>query len=208
MQQVETDRSLRHIPHVMNLKTLVLNADYQALSTYPLSIISMKKAIKRIFKNRVDVVETWKDAFVYGPSGMMPAPKTVMLKTYVYICGDVKFSRRNVLLRDRFRCQYCGGKFRSEELTFDHLIPKSRGGKTEWTNIVMACVGCNNVKGNKLPNYDGRKGIIRKDGNLRPLKIPHKPTNQELLRSGIEFLPDSIMNDWGSWLYWNCELES
>ncbi len=125
-----------------------------------------------------------------------------MLREYVCVHGHPKFNRKNVLLRDRYCCQYCGKKFKSEELTYDHLIPKSKGGKTEWTNILMACEGCNGKKGNKMPNYSGRK-----QSGLRPLKQPRIPTNAELLKAGLDLLPDQVKQDYLSWLYWNVALD-
>jgi 5-methylcytosine-specific restriction endonuclease McrA len=191
--------------------TSVLNADYQPLSTWPLSLIPAPDAITKFWNNRTDIVETWKDAFgndrvFRSPTVEIPAPKVVVLKEYVSVSSEPKFSRRSILLRDRYCCQYCGKKFAANDLTFDHLIPRAKGGKTEWTNIVMACEACNARKADKMPEFSGRKGTKRGNG-LRPLKMPHRPTNAELLKAGLEFLPDHIREDFGSWLYWSVELE-
>ncbi len=200
----------RAAPAVHTLMTLVLNADFQPLTTYPLSLIPVTEAITRLWKNRAQTVETWKDAFgdervFRSPSITIAAPKVVVLKEYVDISSEPKFSRRSILLRDRYCCQYCGRKFlHAKDLTFDHVIPKTQGGKTEWTNIVMACEPCNSKKADRMPNWSGRKGK-RGDG-LRPLKKPHQPTNAELLKVGLEYLSDQIREDFGSWLYWNVEL--
>jgi 5-methylcytosine-specific restriction endonuclease McrA len=196
-------------PH--NLMTLVLNSSYEPLSTWPLSLIPATEAITKLWKDRVQVVETWKDAFgeevlFRSPSTTIPAPKVVVLNEYVCIHNEPKFSRRSILLRDRYCCQYCGKRFQASELTFDHLIPKSRGGKTEWTNIVMACGDCNAKKADQMPDFSGRKGT-RKGNGLRPLKMPHRPTNAELLKAGLDFLSDQIREDFGSWLYWSVELD-
>jgi 5-methylcytosine-specific restriction endonuclease McrA len=213
---VEAERSLPGIGHnsmpfthprvnVHNLMTLVLNADYQPLSTWPLSLIRAQEAITDFYKERVQVVETWQDAFFRSPSMTIPAPKVVVLNQYATVSSDPKFTRRSLLLRDRYRCQYCGERFSSKELTFDHVIPKDKGGKTEWTNIVMACSPCNARKANKMPDYSGKKGA--RGNGLRPLKVPVRPTNTELLKVGLEFLPDDIKEDFGSWLYWNVPLD-
>lgn len=186
-------------------KCLVLNADYRPLSTYPLSIIAAQDAVSALWRERVDVVETWPDAFFRSPSTTIPVPKIVALRTYAPVSGEPKFCRRSILLRDRFCCQYCGHPFSSQELTYDHVIPRSRGGKTEWTNIVTACLRCNAAKANSLPNFSGRKGIAR-PGQMRPLKEPRRPTAAELLRAGLEFLPNDVREDFGSALYWGAEL--
>lgn len=188
-------------PH-RSLSCLVLNADYRPLSTFPPSIISSREALEAVFRNRVDVVEEW-DTVFRSASLTVNAPKTVALKNYANISQSPKFCRRSIYLRDRYRCQYCGERFPSEELTFDHVIPRSKGGKTIWTNILTACIKCNSAKADKMVNHSGRKAA----GEMRPLKMPRQPTASELLRAGAEFMPDKIREDWASWLYWNTELE-
>ncbi len=131
-------------------------------------------------------------------------PKIVALRHYASVSGEPKFCRRSILLRDRFKCCYCGEPFPSPDLTYDHVIPRSRGGKTEWTNIVTACLICNARKADSLPNYSGRKAA----GQMQPLKAPRRPTNAELLRAGLEFLPSDVGEDFGSYLYWNAELQA
>lgn len=211
---MEVDRSLpnigartRSLPPVHKLMALQLNADYQPLGTWPLSLIPASDAITDFYKDRVTVVDTWKDAYgndicFRSSSISIPAPKVVVLKEYVYIDSDSRPTRRNIYLRDRFICQYCGDKFPSTQLTFDHLIPRDKGGKTTWTNIVTACGPCNTRKANKMPDWGGKKGSA-----LRPFKVPKQPSNNELLRLGLEFLPASIRESYGDWLYWNCPLD-
>ena len=186
------------------LRTLVLNADGRPRSTYPLSIVCAQDAVSAIWRERAIVIESWEDAFFRSPSTSIAVPKVMMLREYAPISGEPKFCRRSILLRDRFRCQYCGEPFGSPELTYDHVIPRSRGGRTEWSNIVTACLACNARKANSLPNYSGRKAA----GQMRPLKEPRRPTNVELLRAGLEFLPNDIRDDFGSYLYWNAELQA
>lgn len=195
--QAEKRRSL------LNLKTLVLNADARPLSTWPLSLVSAQDAVSAVWRQRATVVETWEGAFFRSPSTTIAVPKVMMLREYAQISGEPKFCRRSILLRDRFRCQYCGDRFESHELTFDHVIPRSRGGKTAWTNIVSACIPCNARKADRPANHSGRRGA---PGSLRPLKEPRRPTAAELLRAGLEFLPNDVRDDFGSWLYWNAEL--
>jgi 5-methylcytosine-specific restriction endonuclease McrA len=120
------------------LRTHVLNADYRPLSTYPLSIIAVQDALSAIWRERVDVVEAWPDAFFRSPSTTIAVPKIVVLRHYAPVSGEPKFCRRSILLRVRFKCCYCSEPFSSPDLTYDHVIPRSLGGKTEWTNIVTA----------------------------------------------------------------------
>lgn len=187
-------------------RTLVLNADYRPLSTWPLSLISAEDAVCAILKDRVSVVEEWEGLAMHSPSITIAIPKVVALRHYAPIDAKPKFCRKNVILRDRFRCQYCGEKFPSEELTFDHVFPKSKGGKTVWDNILMACQKCNLEKRDSMPNYSGRKGST---GNSfkRPLKEPRQPTTADLLRAGLECLEPELRCTYESWLYWDVELQ-
>jgi 5-methylcytosine-specific restriction endonuclease McrA len=191
-----------------SLQTLVLNADYRPLSTWPLSMIPARDAVHALFRARVAVVETWADEFFNSPSTRVAVPKVVALRQYAPVSGEPKFCRRSILLRDRYRCQYCGRQFESRDLTFDHVVPRSRGGKTVWTNILTACLACNGLKANSPANYSGRRGVIPQDGRLRPLKEPKRPSAAELMRAGLEFLPSPYREDFGSWLYWSAELDA
>ena len=188
-------------------RTLVLNSDGRPLSTYPPSIVSAQDAVSAIWRERAFVIETWDDAFFRSPSVTIAVPKVMMLRSYAPISGEPKFCRRSILLRDKFRCQYCGEPFPTPELTYDHVIPRSLGGKTVWTNIVTACLRCNAAKANSLPHYSGRKGVVQA-GKMRPLKEPRRPTNAELLRAGLEFLPTDIRESFGDFLYWSAELRA
>lgn len=188
-----------------SLRTLVLNADGRPLSTWPLSLVSAQDAISAVWRDRATVIETWDGAFFRSPSTTIAVPKVMMLREYAPIAGEPKFCRRSILLRDRFRCQYCGEPFPSHELTFDHVTPRARGGKTVWINIVAACLRCNALKADRPANHSGRRGVT---GSLRPLKEPRRPSNAELLRAGLEFLPNDVREDFGSWLYWNSELRA
>lgn len=185
-------------------KTLVLNADYRPLSVYPLSFISAEEAIKTVYRDRAVVVEEWPDVF-RSPSVQICVPKIIALRTWAPVNSSPKFCRRSILLRDRFRCQYCGEKFSAQELSYDHVVPRAKGGQTVWENIVAACLLCNAAKQDKMPKHSGRKGA--KGGFLRPLKEPRQPTTAELLRAGMEFIEPEILEDFGSYLYWNVELE-
>lgn len=184
------------------LRTLVLNADWRPLATYPLSLISGQEAVRAVYRGRATVAEEWDQVF-RSPSREIRVPRVIALNEYVPINAEPKFCRRSILLRDRFRCQYCGNQFESQDLTFDHVIPRAKGGETVWANILSACVECNKRKRDKHADWSGRKG-----GGLRPLKAPRRPTTMELLRAGLEFIDPAIKEDFGSWLYWSSELKA
>ena len=183
-------------------RTLVLNADHRPLATYPLSLITGQEAVKAIFRERVSVVEEWPEVF-RSPSREIHVPKTVVLNAYAPINAEPKFCRRSILLRDRYRCQYCGKHFDSHDLTFDHVVPRSNGGTTVWENILSCCVPCNAAKRSQPANWSGQKGK-----GLRPLKAPRRPTTFELLKAGLEFLDPEIKETWHSYLYWSADLQA
>jgi 5-methylcytosine-specific restriction endonuclease McrA len=191
--------------HLTKLRTLVLNADGRPLATWPLSLVSAQNAISAVWRDRTIVVDTWEGAFFRSPSTVVAVPKVMMLREYAPVAGEPKFCRRSILLRDRYRCQYCGQAFAASDLTFDHVIPRAQGGRTKWTNIVSSCLGCNALKADRPANHSGRRGA---PGSLRPLKEPRAPTTAELLRAGLEFLPSDLREDFGSWLYWNTALKA
>ena len=130
---------------------LVLNADFRPLSYYPLSLWSWQDAIKAVFLDRVNIVEHY-DRAVRSPSFEIQLPSVVSLKSFVKPTTHPAFTRFNVFLRDRFVCQYCGSP---DDLTFDHIIPRSKGGQTTWENVVAACSPCNLRKGNLTPQQAG-----------------------------------------------------
>ena len=118
--------------------TLVLNADFQPLSYFPLSLFNWEDAVKAVVKGSHVVVAEY-DQLIRSPSTVMRLPSVIALRAYVRPPARVAFTRFNVFLRDRFRCQYCGDQHLRGELTFDHVMPRADGGQTSWTNIVAAC---------------------------------------------------------------------
>jgi len=175
---------------------LVLNADYRPLSYFPLSTWSWQETIKAIFLDRVDVVSHY-DRVIRSPSAAHRLPSVVALKQYVPQNRRPPFTRFNVFLRDRFTCQYCATPFVAHELTFDHLVPRSRGGRTSWDNVVTACTRCNLAKGDRLP----------RECNMHPLHRPCMPNTYELQERGRGYPPNFLHESWRDFLYWDAELE-
>ena len=172
---------------------LVLNADYQPLSYYPLSLWSWQEVVKAVFLDRVQVLSAY-DRVIRSPGFAMELPSVVALKRYIQPAKYPAFTRFNLFLRDRFVCQYCGA---SHDLTFDHVIPKSRGGLTSWTNVVTACSACNLYKANKT---------VREVG-MYPRQKPYQPTTWQLQEIGRAFPPNYLHESWRDFLYWDSELE-
>lgn len=181
------------------LKTLVLNADAQPLSSLPLSLWSWRDAIEAVYKDRVDVLDTWEGVSIRSVSKEFPAPKVVLCRDYVPMNHVPPLTRLNCALRDKFACAYCGNRFKLTDLTFDHVVPRCRGGRSTWSNLVMACRRCNSMKGSEPANFSGRKGVVAR-GNFRPLVEPRAPTAGELYRAGLEFIPREVRQVFGEWL--------
>lgn len=173
---------------------LVLNADFRPLSYYPLSLWSWQDAVKAVFLDKVQIVSEY-DQFVHSPSFEMRLPSVICLKDYVKPALYPTFTRFNLFLRDRFQCQYCGGK---HELTFDHVVPRSLGGLTTWENVVAACSPCNLRKGSSLPKAIG----------MIPAQTPYRPTVHQLNVCGRAFPPNHLHKSWMDYLYWDVELEA
>ena len=171
----------------------MLNADYRPLSYYPLSLWSWQDAIKAVFLDRVDIVSQY-ELEVRSPSFKMQLPSVVSLRTYIRPARHPAFTRFNVFLRDRFECQYCG---HPDDLTFDHLVPRSRGGLTTWENVVTACSPCNLRKGHKSC----------KAAAMHPRHAPYRPSVHDLHNNGRLFPPNYLHESWLDFLYWDTELE-
>ena len=189
--------ALRHSSYIKTVgenPSLILNADYRPLSYLPLSIWSWKEAIKAVFMDRIDVLAEY-NTLVHSPSMSMRIPSVVVLKDYVRPVRSAVFTRFNLFLRDEFKCQYCGV---GDNLTFDHIIPRSKGGKTTWENVVAACSKCNLRKGS-TPLALSKLHLIKK---------PIRPEPEELLNKGRKFPPNYLHHSWADFLYWDSELLS
>ena len=173
---------------------LVLNADYRPLSYYPLSLWPWHEAVKAAFLDRVTIVAEY-DKVVRSPTTEIRIPSVVVLKEFVKPQKRVAFTRFNLFLRDEFRCQYCGAR---GELTFDHVVPRARGGVTSWENVVAACSPCNLRKGSKSLRQAGM--------TLR--KTPRRPTAADMQNIGRRFPPNYLHESWLDFLYWDTELDA
>jgi 5-methylcytosine-specific restriction endonuclease McrA len=138
----------------------------------PHKIISWQDAVTMIFLDKAEVLEAY-DEKIHSPSLTMPMPAVVRLKRAASsMKRGVKFSRINVYTRDGFRCQYCGQKKRTDELNYDHVVPRVQGGKTVWENIVTACYPCNTKKRNRTPEQAGMTLLARP---VKPKSLPLAP---------------------------------
>lgn len=173
---------------------LVLNADFQPLSYLPLSLWPWQDVIKAVVLGRVRVVAEYAVA-VRAPSCKIQLPSVVSLKEYRRFADKTPaFTRFNVFLRDKFRCQYCGTRQPVNTLTFDHIVPRCRGGVTGWRNVVTACAPCNHRKGRRL---------LREMPNMRLQRAPVQPRHIDLQRQARQYAPQYLHETWIDFLYWD-----
>jgi 5-methylcytosine-specific restriction endonuclease McrA len=177
----------------MNAAVLVLDAGMR-----PLRVEPWQRAICDLFLGKVEVVE-WKfhskDRTIQGASGPWPMPSVVrVLSQFRRDRIRVKFSRLNIYTRDKFTCQFCGDRRDSEDLTFDHVVPRSRGGQTTWENIVTACVECNKRKADRTP-AEARMHLLRQP--RKPAYLPAMTVRMDARLLPAEWKP-----------YWTAVLEA
>lgn len=164
---------------------LLLNASFE-----PLRVIHWKRALTLVFADKVDVVEEYSRE-VHSISLTLRLPAVVRLRTLVIVQPrGVKFSRQNIYARDHYTCQYCGVRPPLSALTYDHVIPRTLGGPTDWTNIVTCCLACNRRKGGKKLEHSG----------LHLQRLPRKPAWHPLvtITIGLRNPPES----WRDYLNW------
>lgn len=166
-------------------RTLLLSQSYE-----PIKVISWQRAITLLSLGKVEVIEEY-DRDIRTVSVVIKMPAVVrLLRAFRRHKKPVKFSRVNIYARDKYRCQYCGKKAPMKELTYDHVMPRSRGGKTTWTNIVTCCYECNRTKANRTP----REARMR----LRKEPIQPKWVPAVSIRLSASSMPDA----WRDYLYW------
>ncbi|MBE7210151.1 MAG: HNH endonuclease [Gluconacetobacter diazotrophicus] len=182
--------------HIGNLQTLVLNADMQPISWGPLSVWSWQDALVAVLQNRVTTVINY-EAEVRSASRSFPIPSVVALKQY-HRRKRVAFTRYHVFLRDEFRCQYCQAELSAKELTFDHVVPRCRGGQTSWSNVVTCCQRDNLRKGSHS----------LKESGMVLLRKPFEPTPRQVDLAARRFAPrENLHRTWLDFLYWDAKLE-
>ena len=148
--------------------TLILAPDYQPVNFLPLSTIDWQTAIKLFFLDRIQVIEWHDDWVVHSSSISMRVPAVAVTKRGFGKGKTARFSRQHLFLRDLYQCQYCGETFEPKQLTVDHVVPRSDGGRTSWENCVSACKACNSAKGSKY---------------WRPIHEPFRPSYWNLVNS-------------------------
>jgi 5-methylcytosine-specific restriction endonuclease McrA len=155
-------------------RVLVLNASYE-----PINVCTMRRAAVLVLKERAEVLEERSGA-LRSERLALARPCVIRLIRYVRIPRDVhrrKITRKAVLARDAYTCQYCGRQ--AHRLTVDHVIPRSRGGSLSWDNIVASCAPCNRRKGNRLP----------REAKMHPVSRPKPPGPQVFIRIASPRIP-------------------
>lgn len=197
------------VTSVLTRPTLVLNRNWQ-----PIGVATVARSLTLVANGRARIIDpenfqlhTWsdwakfvpvaEDLFIQGVSFRMRVPEVIALTEYGRIPHQVvAFTRHNLYKRDRLTCQYCGVQPGSEELTIDHVLPRSRGGTSAWENCVLACVDCNHRKADRTPHEAGMP--LRKTP-VRPIWNPLYSRQASPIESWSRFLSES---------YWSVELES
>jgi 5-methylcytosine-specific restriction endonuclease McrA len=193
---------------VLERPTLVLNRNWQ-----PVGVAPVARSLTLLWNESARVVDpadfqlySWADwaelppganeLFIQSVSFRLRVPEVIVLARYDRVpTNSVTFSRRNIYKRDRFACQYCGEQPGSEELTLDHVLPRSRGGTSTWENCVLACVDCNARKADKTPAE--AQMPLRKEP-VRPSWRPLYASREVRCDSWFRFISEA---------YWNVELE-
>jgi len=186
-----TGRSCRKLDRY---PSLVLNADYRPLRMMPLSIWSWQNSVKAVLSGKAVVVDLYPDLYVRAVSIDMPVPSVIALREYAPTGkSQAAFTRRNVYLRDSYKCQYCSERFPTPDLSMDHVIPRSLGGKLDWENTVTSCRKCNGRKGSLLPSELHIVGMQLKSK-------PRRPSLFELAAEAQKFLPRKVHPTWAPYL--------
>lgn len=172
------------------MQTLMVDQGYA-----PVKIISWMKAIQLLTLGKVEVVEEYADE-IRSRYLVIKVPAVVrLLRAFRRRSKPVKFSRVNIYGRDNYSCQYCGKKRPLEDLTYDHVLPRSRGGHTTWTNIVTACSTCNLKKADRTPA----------EARMPLLSEPRQP--KDLPAIVIAVSRESAPAAWRDYLYWTGALD-
>lgn len=197
---------------VLQERVLVLNRSWR-----PIQVTTVRSAVTRVYQGSARIVdpatfathafESWREAarfareavrWLRGAGWIMAVPEVIVLARYDGFRPErARFTRRNIYARDGNTCQYCGRGFGTKQLSLDHVIPRSRGGRADWENLVVACHRCNRRKDNRTPEEAGMR-LIRRP--VRPRTTP----------AGLRVAAGPIPASWEAFLselYWNQELE-
>lgn len=169
-------------------ETLILNADMQPMSLLPIETIDWRKAVSGVFKGAFSIVHEYEDWEVHSPTMTMRVPAVVMLNQFEKHRRVATWKKENLWLRDRYTCQYCLQVFPSSELTRDHVVPHTFGGKASWDNMVAACHPCNNRRGHNVA--------------IQPARKPYKPTYYELVELRKQYPVYVPHESWMFYLMW------
>ncbi len=157
-------------PSVMQAPVLVLNATFE-----PINVTAVRRALVLMLKGVAQAEEIHPNE-VHSATRAVQVPSVIRLLSYRHIPQQSRaLSRKNILLRDRNTCQFCGNAFPASELTLDHVMPRSRGGHSSWDNLVACCYQCNNTKGDRTPEEAGLQ-LVRRP---RPFTLH---TSRQLMR--------------------------
>ncbi len=186
----------------LKYRVLVLNRLWQAVN-----IVGVQRAFSLLLQDHAQVIytgdasfqmmdsEQWltlseddepgdNEAYVQTVRLRIRVPKVLLLREYGALpVQEVKFSRESLFERDNYRCQYCGNVFQADELNMDHVIPRDRGGRTSWENIVTSCIKCNSHKANRLPHQ----------ANMHLIRKPERPRMRPFISS---LLGQDYDNEW------------
>ena len=167
----------------MPRRALILDTTYR-----PLGLISWRKAIALVWLSKAEVLEEY-DEILRSPSIEMNVPAVIRLLVYTRTREPkIRFSKRNLYVRDHGECQYCKKKIGYDFSTYDHVVPRYHGGRTNWDNIVLACSRCNKLKGSMTPTQAGLPNVY-----------PKRPTHQLLLQLMMEEMNETP-KQWTFWL--------
>ncbi len=171
----------------MNSNVLVLNASYE-----PINICMARRAVVLVLKG-VAICEEASPHYLHSPTRKIPIPSVIRLRHYIKVprIREKRPTKKNVLIRDRNACQYCGKKASPSELTLDHITPRSRGGKTRWENLVACCRRCNSRKGDQAMT----------DAGMSLLKRPREPVHPFQLH--LFRARGNVRKRWRKYLYYS-----
>lgn len=160
---------------------LVLDASYR-----PIKQISWQKAMILFFQDKIEVIREYDDTWINSPSKKFKLPSVIRLINYIFkLPWGIKLTRTNIFIRDLGQCQYCDKRLSKGRFTIDHVIPRSKGGKTAWENLVTSCGRCNTHKGDSLlKDID----FMLKKTPVQPKNIFFVSTLDETPQSWIDFL--------------------